>query len=68
MKYPVNRLQVGQTIRARSREYGGEVVMTIQRIRWKESVAVIYDAAGKAETLNPYDWVELEDNNDDDIL
>ena len=42
--------------------------MTIQRIRWKESVAVIYDAAGKAETLNPYDWVELEDNNDDDIL
>ena len=42
--------------------------MTIQRIRWKESVAVIYDAAGSMETLNPFDWVELEDNNDDDIL
>lgn len=67
MKYPVNRLQVGQTIRARSREYSGEVVMTIQRIRWLESVAVIYDAMGRKETLNQYDWVELEDNNDDDI-
>lgn len=68
MKYPVNRLQPGQTIRARSQEHGGTVVMTIQRIRWKESVAVIYDAAGRMETLNPFDWVELEDNNDDDIL
>lgn len=68
MKYPVNRLQPGQTIRARSQEHGGMVVMTIQRIRWKESVAVIYDAAGRMETLNQFDWVELEDNNDDDIL
>ena len=42
--------------------------MTIQRIRWQESVVVLYDAAGKTETLNPFDWVELEDNNDDDIL
>ena len=67
MKYPVNRLQPGQTIRARSRECG-EVVMTIQRIRWQESVAVLYDTAGRTETLNPFDWVELEDNNDDDIL
>jgi hypothetical protein len=68
MKYTVNRIKVGQTIRARSQEHGGTVVMTIQRIRWKESVAVIYDAAGRMETLNPFDWVELEDNNDDDIL
>ena len=70
MKYPVNRLQVGQTIRARCREYGGEVVMTIQRIRWKESVAVIYDAMGRKEELNPFDWVELlkESKDDDDIL
>ena len=67
MKYPVNRLRPGQTIRARSRECG-EVVMTIQRIRWQDSVVVLYDAAGKTETLNPFDWVELEDNNDDDIL
>lgn len=67
MKYPVNRLQVGQTIRARSRECG-EVVITIQRIRWQESVAVIYDAAGRMETLNPFDWVDLEEEDDDDIL
>lgn len=60
MKYSVNRLQVGQTIRARSRECG-EVVMTIQRIRWQESVVVLYDAAGRTETLNPYDWVNLEE-------
>ena len=67
MKYPVNRLQVGQTIRARSRECG-EVVITIQRIRWQESVAVIYDAAGRMETLNPFDLVDLEEEDDDDIL
>ena len=64
MKYPVNRLQAGQTIRARSRERGF-ATMTIQRIRWQEGSAVIYDAAGKTETLNTFDWVELlEDKND----
>lgn len=68
MKYPVNHLRPGQTIRARSREHGGEVVMTIQRIRWQESVAVIYDAAGRMETLNPFGWVDLEEEDDDDIL
>ena len=64
MKYPVNRLRVGQTIRARSRECR-EVVMTIQRIRWKEDAAVLYDAEGRMETMNPFDWVELleEKNN-----
>lgn len=67
MKYPVNRIKVGQTIRARSRECG-EVTMTVRRISWNESVAVFYDDEGKTETLNPFDWVELEDNNDDDIL
>lgn len=68
MKYPVDQLRPGQTIRARSREYGGEAVMTIQRIRWQESVAEIYDAAGRMETLNPFDWVDLEEEDDDDIL
>lgn len=65
MKYPVNRLRVGQTIRARSGERGGGVVMTIQRIRWNESTAVLYDAEGRTETMHPFDWVELleEKNN-----
>lgn len=63
MKYPVNHLQAGQTIRTRSQK-GGEVVMTIQRIRWQKSVAVVYDAAGRTETLNPFDWVELLEESD----
>ena len=42
--------------------------MTVRRISWNESVAVFYDDEGRTETLNPFDWVELEDNNDDDIL
>lgn len=67
MKYPVNRLQVGQTIRARSGN-AERWSITIQRIRWQESVAVIYDAAGRMETLNPFDWVDLEEEDDDDIL
>ena len=69
MKYPVNRLQTGQTIRARSREWGF-VTMTIQRIRWKEGAAVLYDTEGRMATLNPFDWAELlkERENNDDIL
>lgn len=58
MKYPVNRLQTGQTIRARSRERG-MVTLTIERIRWQEDAAVLYDAEGQKETLNPFDWVDL---------
>lgn len=64
MKYPVNRLRIGQTIRARSRECG-VVVMTIQRIRWKESAVVVYDAEDRMETLNPFDWVELLSENNE---
>lgn len=64
MKYPVNRLKPGQTIRARSREWG-IVVMTIQRIHWKESEVILCNAAGIEETLNIFDWVELlEERND----
>lgn len=63
MKYPANRIKIGQTIRARSRECG-EVTMTVRWIRWSESTVTVYDAAGKAETLNPFDWVELEEDDD----
>ena len=38
--------------------------MTVQRISWNESTVTVYDAAGKAETLNPFDWVELEEDDD----
>lgn len=58
MKYPVNRLRVGQTIRARSRERG-IITLTIERIRWQEDAAVLYDTEGRKETLNPFDWVDL---------
>lgn len=67
MKYPVNRLRPGQTIRTRSRECG-EVVMTIRRIRWNESVAVIYDEEGGTETLNPFDWVDLMEEKENDEI
>lgn len=67
MKYPVNRIKVGQTIRARSRECG-EVVMTIRQIRWNESTAVICDEEGRMETLNPFDWVDLMEGKENDEI
>lgn len=67
MKYPVNRLRVGQTIRARSRERG-IITLTIERIRWQEDAAVLYDAEGQKETLNPFDWVDLMEGKENDEI
>ena len=67
MKHPVNRLRVGQTIRARSRERG-MITLTIKRIRWQEDAAVLYDAEGQKETLNPFDRVDLMEEKENDEI
>ena len=39
--WPVKKLQVGQTIRFRSQNYGNMALMKIERIRWFDKMAII---------------------------
>ena len=44
------------------------VTLTIERIRWQEDAAVLYDAEGQKETLNPFDWVDLMEGKENDEI
>lgn len=55
----VNRLQVGQTIRFRSRNFVREMVMTIRRMQWLKDQVIISGDEANDVALSVYDWVEL---------
>lgn len=58
-QYPVTKLQAGQTIRFRSRNYDNEVVMRIERVHRLDKMVIVAGQVVSDVAFGIGEWVEL---------
>lgn len=58
-RWPVKKLQTGQTIRFSSKGYGSQVILKIEKLTRSEKMVIISGAAVNDVAFGLDEWVEL---------